>query len=490
MNNILNLNFENTYSKLPPGFYQEVKPTPLKNPFLAAFNEEVATMLELNPSEKDNPEISEYLSGKKSIPGSKPIAMYYTGHQFGVYNPDIGDGRAILLGEVRNSFGQKYDLHLKGGGRTKFSRQFDGRAVLRSTIREYLCSEAMHHLGIPTTRALCITGSEENVERERLEPGAMMIRVADTHVRFGSFECFYYDKNYDHLKTLADYTLEHIFSEIKDEENKYKKLVIRIAEKTASLIAKWQAFGFTHGVMNTDNMSVKGLTIDYGPYGFMEDFKQNYVPNHSDHFGRYSYKNQPSIGYWNLEKLVLAMQTLINSEEGKEALEAYRDTYFDSYYKLMFKKLGLNNPENHNRNFIDETLEILERFEIDYSIFFRRLSNLQKEASKSEDKYLNELYVTSGELSDWFDEYRSKLGSEKITDSERKISMDSVNPKYILRNYICEQVIREAEDNQNYAEIDRVKKILSKPFDEQPEFEEYAKESPEWAKDLVISCSS
>lgn len=490
MNKITELNFDNTYSALPDNFYQEVKPTSVKNPFLAAFNEEAANLIDLCLSEKESPDIAEYLCGNKEIPGSNPIAMYYTGHQFGVYNPNIGDGRAILLGEVRNKENKKYDLHLKGSGRTRFSRQFDGRAVMRSTIREYLCSEAIFNLGIPTTRALCIIGNEEKVEREKSEPGAMLIRMAETHVRFGSFEAFYYEKNYEDIKILADYVIENNFSEIQNEDNKYKLFIQKVAEKTAELIAKWQAFGFTHGVMNTDNMSILGLTLDYGPYGFMEEFKQEYIPNHSDHFGRYSYQNQPSIGYWNLGKLVQALQTIISSDEGVEALETYKNVYFNSYYEFMLRKFGLQNLIEKDRKFIDNTLEILEKFNIDYTIFFRQLSNFKKEKGRTENKYLKELSVTSPELGDWFEKYRSRLKKEDLSNNDRKNLMDSANPKYILRNYICELVIREAEDNKNYSEIDKVRRIFSKPFDEQPEYEKYAKESPDWAKDLVISCSS
>ncbi|MGH7884914.1 MAG: protein adenylyltransferase SelO [Thermodesulfobacteriota bacterium] len=490
MRKITELNFENTYSKLPAAFYQEVKPTPLKNPFLAAFNDESAYLIDLCLTEKNNPEIAEFLSGKKLIPGSNPVAMYYTGHQFGVYNARIGDGRAILLGEVRNSKNKKYDLHLKGSGRTKFSRQFDGRAVMRSTIREYLCSEAMFYLGISTTRALCIVGSGEKVEREKDETVAAIIRMAETHVRFGSFEAFYFDKNYEHIKTLADYVIDHSYPEFKNEDNKYKLFIFKAAEKTAELIAKWQAFGFTHGVMNTDNMSITGLTLDYGPFGFMENFKQDYIPNHSDHFGRYSYQNQPSIGYWNFGKLIQSLQTIISSDEGIEALERYKNIYFNSYYELMLKKFGFENKIDKDRKFIDNTLEILEKFKIDYQVFFRKLSNFKRGAEKIEDQYLKKLSVTSKELSEWFEKYRSRLKKETLEDNERKKSMKSVNPKYILRNYICEQVIREAEDNKNYSEIDRIRKVFLKPFDEQPEYEEYAKESPDWAKGLVISCSS
>ena len=253
------LNFDNTYRRLPEDFYHVVNPEGFQNPNLVAFNAEAAELIDLDPNEVLNPLFPEYFSGNKHLAGSEPLAMYYTGHQFGVYNPDIGDGRAILLGEVRNERGEKWDLHLKGSGRTRYSRVFDGRAVLRSTIREYLCSEAMHALGIPTTRALCIVGSDEKVERETTETGAMMLRMSPSHVRFGSFEAFHYTGNQDALKILAGYVISEHYPEITDSDNKSLHLLEEVTKRTAKLIAQWQASGFTHGVMNTDNMSILGL---------------------------------------------------------------------------------------------------------------------------------------------------------------------------------------------------------------------------------------
>jgi len=483
MKKINELEFNNTYRKLPDEFYHIVNPKPFENPFLICINPEMAKEIELDRSGIDEKELAEYLSGKRLIPGSEPLAQYYTGHQFGVYNPHIGDGRAILLGEVVNSHGERWDLHLKGAGTTNYSRGFDGRAVLRSTIREYLCSEAMYYLGIPTTRALSIVGSDEKVERETTETGAMLIRTARSHVRFGSFEGFFFRGMEENIKLLADYVIENFYPELLGNSSMYKLFAYETAKKTGSLIAYWQAFGFTHGVMNTDNMSITGDTIDYGPYGFMETFKNDFVPNHSDHFGRYSYKSQPSIAYWNLNKLLQCLSSLLTGEDIQGALGEYREAYAKSYLRLMAKKFGFKGFIDGDKKFIDETLELLEQNEIDFPIFFRELSGVTLDA-KARGTEVNKIGKA------WFDNYFNRLKQENWDSKSRIETMDTVNPKYVLRTYIAEQAIREAVDNHNYTEIEKVRKILMRPFDEQPENEKYAKEPPEWAKEIALSCSS
>ncbi|NIP30135.1 MAG: YdiU family protein [Candidatus Dadabacteria bacterium] len=490
MKNITELTFDNTYRNLPEDFYQIVNPTPFDNPYFIAFNSDASKLIDINLNDSNRARYLDFLSGKKIIAGEQPIALYYTGHQFGVYNKDIGDGRAILLGEIRNSSNEKWDIHLKGAGRTRYSRNFDGRAVLRSTIREYLCSEAVYSLGIPTTRALCIIGSDEEVYREKTEFGAMMIRMAQSHVRFGSFEGFHYNGQHENIKILADYVIDNHYPEIRNDGEKYKLFLFNVAKSTANLIANWQAIGFTHGVMNTDNMSIIGLTLDYGPYGFMENFNQDFTPNHSDHFGRYNYRNQPSIGYWNLQKLLQCFKIIISDKESQETLELYKNIYFDSYYKLMLKKLGLTNVKDKDKKFVDNTVKIIERYSVDYTIFFRQLSNFDKSSKSIKNKFLKRLSLLNSDFYEWFMQYKKRLEEETSTDIERKKLMDSINPKYILRNYITEEVIRKAEDKNDHSEIEKTRNIFKKPYDEQPEFDEYAKESPEWAKNLVISCSS
>ncbi len=483
MKKITKLIFNNTYRRLPEEFYHIVNPKPFENPFLICFNPEMAKEIELDPGAMDSEKLAEYLSGKKLIPGSEPIALYYTGHQFGVYNPHIGDGRAILLGEVINSKGKKWDLHLKGAGPTNYSRGFDGRAVLRSTIREYLCSEAMHYLGIPTTRALSIVGSDEKVERETTETGAMLIRMANSHVRFGSFEGFFFRGQTENVKILADYVITNIYPEFTDNPDRYKHMVNETARRTGSLIAKWQAYGFTHGVMNTDNMSILGDTIDYGPYAFMETYKSDFTPNHSDHFGRYSYKSQPSIAYWNLNKLLQCLSSLLSNDEIQDALGEYREAYAESYLGLMANKFGFKGFKDGDKKFIDDTFEIFEEKEIDFPIFFRELSGVTLDETL-EGTEVKKIGV------EWLERYFKRIKADNIDDKMRKESMDSVNPKYVLRTYIAENAIRDAVEKQDYSEIEKVRKILMNPFDEQSEHEQYSLRPPEGAEVTALSCSS
>ncbi|MEQ9618176.1 MAG: YdiU family protein [Deltaproteobacteria bacterium] len=489
MRKLHELEFDNTYSRLPEEFYQPVNPTPFETPHLVSFNPDAASLIGLDPSVVYDPEFVDYFSGKRLIPGSRPIAMYYTGHQFGVYNPDIGDGRAILLGEVRNSKGEKWDLHLKGAGRTKYARVFDGRAVLRSTVREYLCSQAMHGLGIPTTRALCIIGSSERVERETPETGAMMLRVAETHVRFGSFEAFYYEDKHEHVKLLADYVIENHFPRFVEEDDKYALFLGEVVGRTAGLIALWQACGFTHGVMNTDNMSITGLTIDYGPFGFVEEYDPGYIPNHSDHFGRYSFSNQPAIALWNLRKLAKSLSALMPREISQEILESFKKRYGESYFEIMRRKLGFEEIMPEDGELIQELLNLLEEGRADYTNFFRSLSGFSAEGFGGV-KDTAGIFKNEARFEKWSASYKKRLRAENSSDAERKKMMDSVNPKYILRNYLAEQAIRKAEQERDYTEIALLHNLLKNPFSEQPELERYSEPAPEWARSLVISCSS
>ena len=483
MKELAELQFENTYRELPEDFYDLVRPTPLSNPHLVCFNQDAGDLIDLNPDQANTPEFVKYFSGNAQIPDSEPLAMYYTGHQFGVYNPDIGDGRAILLGEVKNNRNEIWDLHLKGSGRTKYSRVFDGRAVLRSCIREYLCSEAMHALGIPTTRALCIIGSDEKVERETIETGAMMLRMAQTHVRFGSFEAFHYTGRPEYVRLLADYIIKHQFPEFIGEADKYQLFFKEVVRRTAELMAQWQSVGFTHGVMNTDNMSITGLTIDYGPYGFIEDYNPEYVPNHSDNFGRYSYQNQPSIAHWNLNKLAIALSSILSDAQAKESLDEFRSIYAEKFVDIMRQKIGLYDFQVEDVDLIKGLLEILEKSKVDYTIFFRKLSNPGLEG-------LSSMFENESEIENWLSAYKKRLQAENSNDSERKQRMDQVNPKFILRNYLAERAIRMAVDDGDYSEINRLHQILRNPFSEQIPFQDYADPSPDWGKKLVISCSS
>ncbi|MGI8883844.1 MAG: protein adenylyltransferase SelO, partial [Pyrinomonadaceae bacterium] len=345
MNSLDNLRFDNTYARLPEVFYRRVKPTALPAPYLVSFNEKAAELIGLDPKEFINPEFVEYFTGNKLLSGSEPISAIYAGHQFGTFVSQLGDGRAISLGEAVNESGERFDIQLKGAGMTPFSRMGDGRAVLRSTIREYLCSEAMHYLGIPTTRSLCITGSDAPVYRETIETAAVLTRLAPTHVRFGSFELFYYRGQHDRVRELADYVIREFYPQFSEAENKYSEFLREIIHRTARLIAQWQSVGFAHGVMNTDNMSILGLTIDYGPFGFLDEFDAGFICNHSDYAGRYAFDQQPVVGIWNLYKLAQTFVPLIEVEEAEAVLGEYQTIFTERLIELMRGKLGLQTEQ-------------------------------------------------------------------------------------------------------------------------------------------------
>ena len=484
------LPFDNSFARLPPAFYTRLAPTPFAaGHFLLSFNPELAQHLGLDPNEAMRPEFVQYLSGQRPWPGTEPLAMLYAGHQFGHYVSQLGDGRAILLGEVRNPQGEKWDLQLKGCGLTPYSRQGDGRAVLRSTIREYLCSEAMHGLGIPTSRALCIIGSEEKVYREQIETGAMLLRVAPSHVRFGSFEVFFYRDQPDQLKQLADYVIRQHYPDIADNPDKYIALLTTVVHRTAKLIAQWQAVGFAHGVMNTDNMSILGITLDYGPFGFIEEFQPGYICNHSDHHGRYAFDQQPNIGFWNLTCLAQALTPLISVDAAKQCLAEYEATFIFHYYDLMRQKLGLLETNEETIQLINGWLSLLQQDARDYTLTCRALSNFDSAASAT-NTALRDRFISRLDFDQWATGYKARLQKENSIDSQRQAGMDQVNPKYILRNYLAQAAIEKATINKDYTEIERLRILLMNPFVEQPEFARYADESPDWAKSIEVSCSS
>jgi len=489
MRKITALTFDNTYARLPDGFFERVTPMPFDTPHLVSFNPGAANLIDLDPDEAKTPEFAEYACGKRTLPGSDPVAMLYSGHQFGHYVPQLGDGRAILLGEVRNARGEKWDLHLKGAGLTRFSRDGDGRAVLRSTIREYLCGEAMHALGIPTTRSLCLIGSNEGVLRERPEPGAMLIRMAPTHVRFGSFEVFFYRRQHDQLKILADYVICEHFPQWRNDPDKYARFLAEVARRTGRMIAQWQAVGWAHGVMNTDNMSILGLTLDYGPFGFMDDFNPAFIPNHSDHRGRYSFQNQPDIGYWNIRALAQALSPLLEEADVVGAPEIYEEAMLSTYAALMQEKLGLQELHEGDEKLRRDLLAQMHSNHVDYTNFFRSLGNYQQDdpAANSE---IRDQFLDRGGFDWWSERYRARLKTEQSVDKERKTRMDRCNPKYILRNYLAQVAIQRATEQQDYSEIDRLLELLARPFDEQPEMNDYASLPPDWGKHIVVSCSS
>lgn len=483
-----NLRFDNTYAVLPEIFYRRVTPTALPAPYLVSFNEKAAELIGLDAREVSKPEFVEYFTGNKLLPNSEPISAIYAGHQFGTFVQQLGDGRAILLGEVAGEKGERFDIQLKGAGLTPFSRMGDGRAVLRSTIREYLCSEAMHALGIPTTRSLCITGSDAPVYRETIETSAVLTRIAPTHVRFGSFELFYYRGQYDEVRTLADYVIREFYPKFSGAENKYLEFLREVVSRTAKLIAQWQSVGFAHGVMNTDNMSILGLTIDYGPFGFLDEFDAGFICNHSDYGGRYAFDRQPAVALWNLYKLAQTLVPLIEVEEAETVLGEYQLIFTEKFIELMRGKLGLRTAQAEDAGLIDDLFEVLQTNAVDYSRFFRRLGEFKTNENAKND-LLQKMFVDPNSFDAWAKSYSVRLHSENSTDTERRARMLKVNPKFILRNHIAQQVIEEAQKG-NYGEIDRLLEVLQNPFDEHSEMERFDTPPPEAGKRVAVSCSS
>ncbi|GMR07355.1 MAG: YdiU family protein [Gammaproteobacteria bacterium] len=499
MKSIEQLTFNNTYARLPEVFFSRVLPRPFEQQHLVSINPAVAEMLDLDPDKLNTPEQLALLTGKARHTNMEPVAQCYAGHQFGQYVPRLGDGRAILLGEVETSNHGKLDLQIKGSGLTPYSRDGDGRAVLRSTIREYLCSEAMHGLGIPTSRALCIIGSNEEVYRERVEAGAMLLRVAPTHVRFGTFEYYYHANQYEDIRKLADYVIESNFSDedtgIIHADNKYLALLDEIIKRTARLLAMWQAVGFCHGVMNSDNMSILGLTLDYGPFGFMEGFDPGYICNHSDHQGRYAYDQQPTIGLFNLSCLAQAILPLIDevpdaaAGKARDSLGRYEAIYTQHYSTLMRARLGLASEQREDHGLLQQLFTIMAEDRVDYTIAFRRLCDFSSEPGADNNK-IRDLFINREAFDQWCNEYSVRLRHDGEDDQQRSIKMKQVNPRYVLRNYMAEIAIRKAEDENDFSEIDRLLTLLRSPFVDHPGNDEYAGFPPAWSQKISVSCSS
>lgn len=482
------LTFDNGFARLPETFYSRVSPTPVPDPYPVCHSPDTLALLDLDDGEILRPELIAALAGNQPLPGMDPLAALYAGHQFGHYVPQLGDGRAILLGEVKNAAGEGWEIQLKGAGRTPYSRGGDGRAVLRSSIREYLCSEAMHALGIPTTRALCLIGSDLPVYREEIETAALVTRLAPSFVRFGSFEVFYYRNQIESIKLLADYVIARYYPELSQRDEPYAALLHEVCRRTAELMAQWQAVGFSHGVMNTDNMSILGLTLDYGPFGFLDAFDPGYVCNHSDTGGRYAFDQQPDVAAWNLTKLAQTFVPLLSVESASAAIADYPQTFGQSYLQRMATKLGLP-LSSHTPPLVIDTLQLLAQNHVDYSIFLRRLCDFDSN-NPTRNAPLRDLFLDRAAFDAWALRYAAALKQTSTQDVERCTAMRAVNPKYILRNHLAETAIRRATDARDYSEIIRLHALLSHPFEEQPEHAAYAAEPPDWARQIEVSCSS
>ena len=468
---------QHSYSLLRHDFYSKQAQEPLNNPFLIHINK--ILLDELGLSKESYEDLMLIFNGTIQIPNIQAVSMNYAGHQFGQYVQQLGDGRGILLGEIEAK--NKYlDIHVKGSGKTPYSRFGDGRAVLRSSLREYLCGEAMHGLGIPSSRSLMIFGSNDVVYREKSETAAMIVRTAKTHVRFGSFEKFFYDGLFDRHKELCDYVISQYLPDKEKSNKKYSYLLESIVIKTASLIANWQSVGFCHGVMNTDNMSILGETLDYGPFGFMDNFNPSHICNLSDTSGRYSYQNQPYVGMWNCTALANTFKHLINKEEIAKIMSVYEKTYAKRLFALYKNKLGLRENRNTDEALVQELLNVMEVQKLDFTRTFRSLSNILK---------TNNSIKVDDSLKSWSQKFKERHDIEIADIDSRITKMNEMNPKFILRNYMLQNAIDQAEEG-SYKEIDILMKLITKPYEENLEYERYSEESPEWAKSLGLSCSS
>ena len=484
----LSLPWQKGFAALGSDFYTELRPTPLPSPHWVGTSHSVAQLLGLPEGWHQSEEALQALTGNQVLAGSSPLASVYSGHQFGVWAGQLGDGRAILLGELAGG----HEIQLKGAGRTPYSRMGDGRAVLRSSIREFLCSEAMHGLGIPTSRALCITGSPGLVRREELETAAVVTRVAPSFVRFGHFEHFAANDQEEQLRTLADYVIDRYYPECRSPEatspwggNPYAALLHSVSERTAQLMAQWQAVGFCHGVMNTDNMSILGLTLDYGPFQFLDAFVPGHICNHSDHHGRYAYNRQPNIAYWNLFCLAQALLPLIEDQDtALAALESYKTVFPDAFMAQMHKKLGLTQAQDSSEALVEPLLQLLAQNAVDYTIFWRRLSHA---VAEGQFEPVRDLFADRAAIDAWLLSY-----SELLALEDKALAADLMlnsNPKFVLRNHLGEQAIRAAKGG-DFSELATLQRLLERPFDEHPGHEAYADFPPDWASSISISCSS
>jgi uncharacterized protein YdiU (UPF0061 family) len=489
------------FCALPSEFHTAVAPTPLGEPYLVGWSGEAASWLGL--AAPPDAAWLDVLSGRRVPAACRPSAAVYAGHQFGVYVPRLGDGRALLLGALPNVDGQPIEVQLKGAGRTPFSRMGDGRAVLRSSIREFLCSEAMHALGVPTTRALAVVGTDDPVFRETVETAAVVTRLAPSFVRFGSFEYFFWQQRHDDLRQLADYVVDTFYPSCAREPGtgRYLALLSEVTAATARLLSQWQGLGFCHGVMNTDNMSILGLTLDYGPFGFMDGFNADHVCNHSDEPGRYAYARQPDVAHWNLYCLGQALIPLTGDlDQTRGVLDSFVPRFEEAAADVFRRKLGFSESGPEDGRLLDDLLALMQAERTDWTVFWRRLADAPigsaeygQETTQWPRESVRDLFADRDAFDAWFRRYRLRFAADPDPASSRQSAMKRVNPRYVLRNHLAESAIAKArgdEGARDFSEVARLLRCLSRPYDEQPEFADYARLPPDWASNLQLSCSS
>lgn len=483
------LRWVNSFAALDPAFFTRLAPTPLPQPYWVGRSNRVAQLLGFSDDWMRSHQALAAWTGNTQMPGSQPLASVYSGHQFGQWAGQLGDGRALLLGEIVLPDGSSRELQLKGAGLTPYSRMGDGRAVLRSSVREFLCSQAMAGLGIPTTLALCVTGSDAPIRRETMETAAVVTRVAPSFLRFGHFEHFSYSGDHDRLRELADYTIDRFYPECRAaagaQGQVYAALLQAVSERTAALIAQWQAVGFCHGVMNTDNMSMLGLTIDYGPFQFLDAFDPGHICNHSDNQGRYAYNRQPNIAYWNLFCLGQALLPLMGEQEqALQALESYKSVFPLALQQRFRAKLGLTGADVQDLPLIEDILKLLAADKVDFTIFWRALS--EGVAGKATAP-VRDLFLDREAFDQWQERHEQRLRQQDRVEAGRTMLL--TNPRFVLRNHLGEQAIRSAK-LKDFSEVSRLLQLLENPFDEHPGQGDYAGFPPDWAAGIEISCSS
>jgi uncharacterized protein YdiU (UPF0061 family) len=508
------LKTNNSFAALGLDFFTRLPTTPLKNPRLVHVNQDVAALLGFSSQAQNTPEFLNVVSGATPMPGGDTLAAVYSGHQFGVWAGQLGDGRAHLLGEIIGPAGN-WELQLKGAGMTPYSRMGDGRAVLRSSVREYLASQAMQGLGVATTRALSLVSADDPVMRETVETAAVVARVAPSFVRFGSFEHWASRKKPDLVRKLADYVIERFYPEClhtaqgvpNSAEMRYVKLLEAVVKRTAQLMASWQVVGFCHGVMNTDNMSILGLTLDYGPYGFMDGFDARHICNHTDSNGRYAWHAQPAVAHWNLYQLANSLFSIVPDAEAlRSALDQFEPTFLQSMQTRMSQKLGLTTWQVGDETLIDDLWSVMQASHADFSMTFRQLAYAPGLTQARAGQVAHDLGGTVGDGSGalqpftdlfldreaagaWLARYRSRVALESAPWQQRVSGMLAVNPLYVLRNYLAQQVI-EATQRGDFTDIAQMMTLLADPFTAQVGMERYAAMPPHWASKIEVSCSS
>jgi uncharacterized protein YdiU (UPF0061 family) len=488
------------FAELGPDFHTELHPSPLPAPYWVGTSLNLARELGLDPAWLQSDEALQTFTGNQLLPGMRPLASVYSGHQFGHWAGQLGDGRAILLGELATPQGPQ-EVQLKGAGLTPYSRMGDGRAVLRSSIREFLCSEAMHALGIPTSRALCITGSDAPVRREEIETAAVVTRTAPSFIRFGHFEHFSHSGQHVQLRQLADFVIAHHYPHCLERGgNPYAQLLEAVSERTAHTVAQWQAVGFCHGVMNTDNMSILGLTIDYGPFQFMDAFNPAHICNHTDSGGRYAYHRQPNIAYWNLFCLGQALLPLMDEQQqALDALEPFKTVFPAALQQRMGAKLGLDSVQPGDEALTEQFMQLMAKDAVDFTIAWRRLSHAvagfaaagaaEAEARRALEP-VRDLFLQREAFDAWAQNWRSRLQSQPGFDPlGTQTRMLRTNPQVVLRNHLGEIAIQRAREG-DFSRLQRLQAALEQPFDALPGCDDLADFPPEWAAQIEISCSS